>query len=63
MSKRPNDFRYITKGLKICILLEHNELVKWIYSRLGGIDKLGKEYIANLIFIANLHNVLPLHRL
>jgi hypothetical protein len=53
MTKRPIDFRYITKGFKICILLEHNELVKWIYSRIGGIDKLGKDYVANLIFIAN----------
>ena len=53
MAKKPIDFRYITKGFKICILLEHNELVKWIYSRVGAIDKLGKKYVANLIFIAN----------
>ena len=53
MAKKPIDFRYITKGFKICILLEHNELVKWIYSRVGAIDKLGKKYVANIIFIAN----------
>jgi len=53
MEKRPIDFRNITKGFKICILLEHNELVKWLYSRIGGIQKLGEEYVKNLIFIAN----------
>lgn len=53
MAKRPIDFRYITKGLKICIFLEHNELVKWLYSRIGGIKKLGEEYVKNLIFIAD----------
>jgi hypothetical protein len=52
MKKRPIDFRYIVKAFRICILLENNDIIKLLYNKMGGCNKLGKEFISNLIFIA-----------
>ena len=49
MAKRPIDYRYYLKGIKICIAIKNNNLVKWLYSRKGGISKMGCELINILI--------------
>ena len=55
MTKRPIDYRYYLKGIKICIAIRHDKLVKWLYSRKGGISTMGTELIGNLIKVCHLY--------
>lgn len=55
MAKKPIDYRYYLKGIKICIAIRHNKLVKLLYSRKGGISKMGTGLIGNLIKVCHLY--------